>query len=74
VLVRVAEKHGRTAAQVLLRWGLQHGLVVIPKSVHAERIRENAELYGFALDAEDVDALDALDEGLRTSWDPTSAP
>ena len=74
VLVRVAEKHGRTAAQVLLRWGLQHGLVVIPKSVHAERIRENAELYGFALDAEDLGALDALDEGLRTSWDPTSAP
>src|SRR5574341_1385088 len=74
VLARVARKHGRTPAQVLLRWGLQHELVVIPKSVHAERIRENAELYGFALDAEDMAALGALDEGYRTSWDPTDAP
>jgi methylglyoxal/glyoxal reductase len=73
-LVRVARKHGRTPAQVLLRWGLQHDLVVIPKSVHAERIRENADLYGFALDAEDLAALDGLDEGYRTSWDPTAAP
>ena len=73
-LVRVARRHGRTPAQVLLRWGLQHDLVVIPKSVHAERIRENADLYGFALDAEDLAALDGLDEGYRTSWDPTSAP
>lgn len=74
VLARVAARHHRTGAQVLLRWGLQHGLVVIPKSVRAERIRENADLYGFALDAEDMDALDRLDEGLRTSWDPTNAP
>lgn len=74
VLARVAGKHRRTPAQVLLRWGLQHELVVIPKSVHPERIRENAELYGFALDSEDMGALDALDEGYRTSWDPTNAP
>ena len=73
-LVRVAKRHHRTPAQVLLRWGLQHDLVVIPKSVHAERIRENADLYGFALDADDMAALDALDEGYRTSWDPTDAP
>ena len=74
VLKRIAASHHRTGAQVLLRWGLQHGLVVIPKSVHAERIRENSDLYGFALDAEDMDALDGLDEGLRTCWDPTDAP
>ncbi|MGB8930471.1 MAG: aldo/keto reductase [Anaeromyxobacteraceae bacterium] len=74
VLKRIAARHRRTAAQVLLRWGLQHGLVVIPKSVHAERIRENSDLYGFALDAGDMDALDHLDEGLRTCWDPTDAP
>jgi diketogulonate reductase-like aldo/keto reductase len=74
VLARVAAKHRRTPAQVLLRWGLQHDLVVIPKSVRAERIRENADLYGFALDAEDMAALDGLDEGYRTSWDPTNAP
>ncbi len=74
VLARISGKHGRTPAQVLLRWGLQHGLVVIPKSVHPGRIRENADVFGFALDAADMGALDALDEGYRTSWDPTAAP
>jgi diketogulonate reductase-like aldo/keto reductase len=73
-LRRVADKHRRTPAQVLVRWGLQHGLVVIPKSVRVERIKENADVFGFALDAEDLAALDALDEGYRTSWDPTDAP
>ncbi|HET8539965.1 MAG TPA: aldo/keto reductase [Anaeromyxobacter sp.] len=73
-LAAVARRHRRTPAQVLLRWGLQHDLVVIPKSVRPERIRENADLYGFALDAQDMAALDALDEGYRTSWDPTDVP
>jgi diketogulonate reductase-like aldo/keto reductase len=74
VLRRIAERHRRTPAQVLVRWALEHGLVVIPKSVRPERIRENADVFGFALDAQDVAALDALDEGYRTSWDPTHAP
>jgi diketogulonate reductase-like aldo/keto reductase len=74
VVEGIARKHGRTPAQVLLRWGLQHDVVVIPKSVRPERIRENADLYGFALDADDMVALDGLDEGYRTSWDPTGAP
>ncbi len=73
-LAAVARKHGRTPAQVLLRWGLQHDLVVIPKSVRPERIRENADVYGFSLDAQDLKTLDGLDEGYRTSWDPTDAP
>jgi diketogulonate reductase-like aldo/keto reductase len=74
VLRRLARKHGATPARILVRWGLEHGLVVLPKSVRAERIRENADVYGFALDAEDLAALGALDEGFRTSWDPTDAP
>jgi diketogulonate reductase-like aldo/keto reductase len=74
VLRRVADRHRRTPAQVLVRWALEHGLVVIPKSVRPERIRENADVFGFTLDAEDLAALDALDEGYRTSWDPTHAP
>jgi diketogulonate reductase-like aldo/keto reductase len=74
VLRRVAARHGRTVAQVLVRWGLEHGLVTIPKSVRRERIEENADVFGFRLDAEDLAALDALDEGLRTAWDPTDAP
>jgi diketogulonate reductase-like aldo/keto reductase len=70
----VARRHGRTPAQVLLRWGLARGLVVIPKSVRAERIRENAGALGFTLDPADLAALDALDEGYRTCWDPTDVP
>lgn len=73
VIVRIAGKHGRTPAQVLIRWGIQHELVTIPKSARPERIRENADVFGFALDAEDLAALDALDEGYRTAWDPTDA-
>jgi len=74
VVLRIAERHQRTPGQVLLRWGLQHRLVVIPKSVRPDRIRENADLYGFALDAGDMDELDGLDERHRTCWDPTGVP
>lgn len=71
VVTAIATKHRKTAAQVLLRWGLQHGVVVIPKSARETRIAENAALYDFALDAEDMTRLDALDEGYRTCWDPS---
>ena len=57
----VAERTGRTPTQVLLRWCLQHDLVVIPKSAHRERIRENAQLFDFELSEEDMAELDALD-------------
>ncbi|MFD3694721.1 aldo/keto reductase [Streptomyces sp. NPDC058646] len=59
----IAAKHGRSAAQVVLRWHLQHGNVVIPKSVTPARIRENLDVFGFELDAADVAALDALGAG-----------
>jgi diketogulonate reductase-like aldo/keto reductase len=58
---RIAEHAGRTPAQVLLRWCLQHGLPVIPKSTHRERIAENAQIFDFALSAEDMATLDSLD-------------
>ena len=61
---RIAGSIGRTPAQVLLRWSLQHDLVVIPKSTHRERIEENAQIFDFTLSDEDMAALDALD---RTS-------
>jgi diketogulonate reductase-like aldo/keto reductase len=70
-LVKVAKKHDRTVAQVLVRWCLEHEVIVIPKSVREERIRENADVFSFSLDREDLATLDALDEGFRTSWDPT---
>lgn len=72
-IARVARRHGRTPAQVLVRWGIEHEIVTIPKSARPERIRENADVFGFALDAEDLAALDRLDEGYRTAWDPTDA-
>ena len=58
----VAERLGRTPAQVLLRWGLQHGVPQIPKSTKRERIVENGQLFDFELSDEDMGALDALDE------------
>lgn len=71
VLREVAARHGRTPAQVMIRWALQHDLVVIPKSARPERIRENADVFGFALDDRDMAQLDGLHENLRTAWDPT---
>ena len=59
---RIAERVGRTPAQVLLRWCVQLDLVVIPKSTHRERIEENAQIFDFTLSAEDMAALDALNE------------
>ena len=58
----VAQRVGRTPAQVLLRWCLQHGLPVISKSIHRERILQNAQIFDFALSDEDMAELDALDQ------------
>lgn len=70
----VARRVGRTPAQVLIRWGLQHDLVTLPKSARPERIAENAAVYDFELDAEAMKTLDGLEEGLVTAWDPASVP
>ena len=59
---RISERVGRTPAQVLLRWCIQHGLPVITKSTHRERIEENAEIFDFALSDEDITELDQLDQ------------
>ncbi|MFD5751972.1 aldo/keto reductase [Streptomyces sp. NPDC127033] len=69
-VVAVARKHGRTPAQVVLRWHLQLGNVVIPKSVTPSRIRENIDVFGFELDADDLAAFAALDEGKRLGSHP----
>jgi 2,5-diketo-D-gluconate reductase A len=60
---QVAEKLGRTPAQVTLRWHIQRGYIVFPKSVSAERIRENFEIFDFELDADDMARIDSLDRG-----------
>ncbi|WP_228989181.1 aldo/keto reductase [Streptomyces sp. DH8] len=69
-VVAVARKHGRTPAQVVLRWHLQTGNIVIPKSVTPSRIKENLDVFGFELDADDLAAFAALDEGKRLGPDP----
>ncbi|HET9081945.1 MAG TPA: aldo/keto reductase [Trebonia sp.] len=61
-VTEIASRAGRTPAQVLLRWCLQHGVPVIPKSTHRERIAENAQVFDFTLSGEDMAALDALDK------------
>jgi 2,5-diketo-D-gluconate reductase A len=58
---RIGRRHGRTPAQVLLRWCIERGIPVIPKSTHRERIAENAEVFNFRLSEEDIAELDALD-------------
>ena len=72
-LVAMAEKYGKSTAQVALRWGLQHDFVVIPKSTNKERIFENANLFDFALSAEDMALMDSFDEDywtIASAWNP----
>ncbi|MFE5394634.1 aldo/keto reductase [Streptomyces sp. NPDC056568] len=69
-IVAIAQKHGRTPAQVVLRWHLQTGNVVIPKSVTPSRIAENIDVFGFSLDDEDLAAISALNEDRRLGPDP----
>lgn len=69
-LVRIAAKHGVTPAQVTIRWHLQQGLVVIPKSVTASRIRSNLDVFGFELDAGDLAAIAGIETGERTGSHP----
>ncbi|MCX5213900.1 aldo/keto reductase [Kitasatospora sp. NBC_00240] len=69
-LVKIAEKHGRTTAQVVLRWHLQSGVIAIPKSVTPSRIKENLDVTGFELDAEDFAAIEAVETGIRLGPDP----
>lgn len=67
---RIAAAHGVSPAQVILRWHIENGTIIIPKSVHAERQRENLDLFGFALTEEEHAAIDALDGPTRAGHDP----
>lgn len=69
-IARIAEAHSRSAGQVVIRWHLQLGLVVIPKSVTLERIAQNFDVLDFRLSDEEMDAIGALDEGRRIGPDP----
>jgi diketogulonate reductase-like aldo/keto reductase len=67
---KMAEKYDKTPAQIVLRWDLQHEVVTIPKSVHPDRIFENAKIFDFELSQADMEELDGLDEGNHVGPDP----
>ncbi|RYZ04237.1 MAG: aldo/keto reductase [Myxococcales bacterium] len=71
-IAAIAQRTGKSPAQVMLRWGLQRGFVILPKSVTPARIEENAALFDFTLTEADIQALDSLEEGLVTGWDPAT--
>jgi diketogulonate reductase-like aldo/keto reductase len=77
-LVAIAKKYSssktKSTAQILIRWALQHGLVVIPKSSDRRRILENADVFDFEISEDDMRLLDSFNENLRTCWDPSDAP
>ena len=69
-ILEIASRHGRSPAQVILRWHLQQGRIIIPKSVTPSRIRENLDVFGFELSADDLAVVDGLERGGRTGPHP----
>lgn len=73
-LAEVATRYNKSPAQILIRWALQHSLIVIPKSTHPERIRENADVYDFEISPEDMILLNSFHCNYRVAWDPSNEP
>lgn len=71
---KIAKKHNKTYAQIMIRWCIEQGFVVIPKSVNPERIKENINIFDFELDKQDLDEIAQLDRNLRTCWSPVRVP
>ncbi|KFI69574.1 aldo/keto reductase [Bifidobacterium magnum] len=72
VIEKIAKAHNVSPAQVILRWHIENGTIIIPKSVHADRQRENLDLFGFSLTADEHAAIDALDGPTRAGHDPAT--
>jgi 2,5-diketo-D-gluconate reductase A len=73
VITRLANTHHKSPAQIVIRWHLQNGFIVIPKSVHQERIEENFAVFDFELTAQELEALAELERGARVGPDPATA-
>ncbi|MBI2545471.1 MAG: aldo/keto reductase [Candidatus Aenigmarchaeota archaeon] len=69
-LIMIADKYNKSPAQVLIRWVIQHAMVVIPKSKSRERLEENMDVFDFNISQEDMKKLDGFNENLRVTWDP----
>ena len=74
IIKAIATKHSKSYAQVMLRYLIELGLVVIPKSISSDRIKENIALFDFKLDKSDLNELKGLDKNLRTCWNPSRVP
>ncbi len=72
-ITSIAGRYGKTAAQIMIRWALQHDVVVIPKSANQRRIYENADVFDFEISSEDLALLDSLNKDYRVDWDPSNA-
>uniref|UniRef100_A0A023GHU9 Putative aldo/keto reductase family n=1 Tax=Amblyomma triste TaxID=251400 RepID=A0A023GHU9_AMBTT len=70
-IVEIAGRHQKTPAQVVLRWALQLGIAIIPKSSNAQRIEENAQIFDFSLTEDDIAAISSLNKNKHYCWDPT---
>ena len=70
VLRKIGKRYGKSNAQIFLRWSIQHGCVPIPKSAHPARIAENLQVFDFEILAEDMKAIDAMNEDLYFTYNP----
>jgi diketogulonate reductase-like aldo/keto reductase len=68
--VDIARKYGKSTYQILIRWAIEQGAITIPKSIHPERMIENAEVFDFALHADDLARMAVLYDNTRVAWDP----
>src|SRR3990167_10432070 len=74
VLQVIGKKHDKSVAQIMLRWCVQQDWIILPKSVHNERITENIDVFNFKLDEDDLSKIKELEKNFRTCWDPTHVP
>jgi diketogulonate reductase-like aldo/keto reductase len=69
-LRQISEKYGKSPAQIVIRWHLQRDVVVIPKSLHQDRILANFDVFDFALSTDDIDRISSLNRNIRSGADP----
>jgi diketogulonate reductase-like aldo/keto reductase len=74
IVSKIASKHNVSYALVMLRWCIEQGFIILPKSSHAERVKQNMQVLDFQLDEQDMNELGKLDKNLRTCWNPTFVP